>query len=300
MTQISQTDAGSGVSARPVASRHARFLRLLAGAGRHALLIGVTVVLLVPFYWMLISALKPKSQIFAQPIQWWPDPVQWDNFARALSYPGFPFLRFFGNSLFYAGSVTLGTVLMSALVSYGFARLRFPGRRLLFITTLATLMIPSIVTFIPTYVLFKDLGLLGSYAPPIILGLRFSPFFIFMLRQFFLGVSWELSDAARVDGAGEFRIFWQIMLPLVRPALIVVAVFSFLWTWHEFFIPLVYLTERSQFPLSLGLFAFKNQRTIEWDLMMAASVLATLPLVVVFLAAQRYFLQGVSMTGLKG
>jgi multiple sugar transport system permease protein len=267
---------------------------------RHLLLLAVTVVLLLPFYWMLISALKETSQIFVQPIQWWPDPPRWDNFSRALSYPGFPFLRFFGNSLFYALSVTVGMVLMSALVGYGFARLRFPGRQVLFVCTLATLMIPSIVTFIPTYVLFKQLGLLGSYWPPILLGLRFSPFFIFMLRQFFLGVSWELSDAARVDGASELRIFWQIMLPLVRPALIVVGVFSFLWTWHEFFIPLVYLTEREQFPLALGLFAFKNQRTVEWDLMMAASVLATLPLIVIFLCAQRYFLQGVSMTGIKG
>jgi multiple sugar transport system permease protein len=301
MTHFSRSEAGASVS-NPTAPRlgQGRARRAALSLARHLLLIAVTVVLLLPFYWMLISALKEKSQIFVQPIQWWPDPVRWDNFARALSYPGFPFPRFFANSLFYALSVTLGTVVMSALVGYGFARLRFPGRQLLFVCTLATLMIPSIVTFIPTYVLFKQIGLLGGYGPPILLGLRFSPFFIFMLRQFFLGVSWELSDAAKVDGAGEFRIFWQIMLPLVRPALIVVAVFTFLWTWHEFFIPLVYLSERELFPLALGLFAFKSQRTVEWDLMMAASVLATLPLIVIFLFAQRYFLQGVSMTGIKG
>jgi multiple sugar transport system permease protein len=301
MTHLSRSEAPAS-AAQPAAAQLARTRtrRVAMGVARHLLLLAVTVALLLPFYWMLISALKEKEQIFVQPTQWWPDPVRWDNFARALNYPGFPFVRFFGNSVFYALSVTVGTVLMSALVGYGFARLRFPGRQFLFICTLATLMIPSIVTFIPTYVLFKQLGLLGTYAPPILLGLRFSPFFIFMLRQFFLGVSWELSDAARVDGAGEFRIFWQIMLPLVRPALVVVAIFTFLWTWHEFFIPLVYLTEREQFPLALGLFAFKNQRTVEWDLMMAASVLATLPLIVIFLCAQRYFLQGVSMTGIKG
>jgi multiple sugar transport system permease protein len=298
MTPLSRTETATAVS--PAAARRGQVRRWAAAALRHLLLGGTALILLLPFYWMFVSSLKAKTAIFAQPTQWWPDPVRWDNYLRVLSSPAFPFLRFFANSVFYAGSVTLGTVAMSALVGYGFARLRFPGRRPLFIATLATLMLPSIVTFIPTYVLFKELGLLGGYLPPILLGLRFSPFFIFMLRQFFMGISYELSDAARVDGAGEWRIFWQIMLPLVLPALVVVAVFTFLWTWHEFFIPLVYLTEREQFPLSLGIFAFKNQRTIEWDLMMAASVLATLPLVLLFLAAQRSFLQGVSMTGIKG
>jgi multiple sugar transport system permease protein len=301
MTPLSRSDSGPLASELATHGRaSSRTRRLFAALLRHLLLLGTSVLLLLPFYWMLISSLKAKTAIFAQPIQWWPDPVYWDNYLRTLTYPGFPFFRFFTNSLYYACSVTLGTLIMSALVGYGFARLRFPGRRALFIATLATLMLPSIVTFIPTYVMFKQLGLLGGYAPLILLGLRFSPFFIFMMRQFFMGISYELSDAARVDGAGEWRIFWQIILPLVRPALIVVAVFTFLWTWHEFFIPLVYLSDRSQFPLSLGVFAFKNQRTIEWDLMMAASVLATLPLVLIFVAAQRYFLQGVSMTGIKG
>jgi multiple sugar transport system permease protein len=196
--------------------------------------------------------------------------------------------------------VTIGTVLSCAAVGYGFARLRFPGRDLLFGITLATLMIPPIVTFIPTYVLFAKLHLIGGYTPLILPAFFGNAFFIFMMRQFFLGIPRDLSDAARIDGAGEFRIFWQIMLPLVRPALMVVAVFSLLYTWHDFFGPLIYLQDQSQFPLSLGLYAFKSQRTAEWARIMMGSFLTTLPLIIVFLFTQRYFLRGIATTGLKG
>jgi len=196
--------------------------------------------------------------------------------------------------------VTIGTVLSCAAVGYGFARLRFPGRDILFAITLATLMIPPIVTFIPTYVLFARLQLTGSYAPLILPAFFGNAFFIFMMRQFFLGIPRDLSDAARIDGAGEFRIFWQIMLPLVRPALMVVAVFSLLYTWHDFFGPLIYLQDQSQFPLSLGLYSFKSQRTAEWARIMMGSFLTTLPLIIVFLFTQRYFLRGIATTGIKG
>ena len=198
------------------------------------------------------------------------------------------------------GVVSLGTVLSCAAVGYGFARLHFPGRDLLFAITVSTMLIPGIVIFIPTFVLFKHLGLLGTYAPLIVPAFLGNAFFIFLLRQFFLGLPQELSDAARVDGAGEFRIFWQIMLPLVRPALLVAALLSFIWTWHEFFGPLIYLSERSQYPLSLGLFAFRAQHTTEWSLLLAASTLATLPLVVLFFCTQRSFLAGMTLTGIKG
>ena len=267
---------------------------------RHVLLVAVTIACMVPFYWMAISALKDNSQIFARPMQWWPNPVRWDNILGALTYPGFPFLRFLWNSVFYAGCVSLGTVLSCAAVGYGFARLHFPGRDLLFAITVSTMLIPGVVIFIPTFVLFKHLGLLGTYAPLICPAFLGNAFFIFLLRQFFLGLPQELSDAARVDGAGEWRIFWQIMLPLVRPALMVAAILSFIWTWHEFFGPLIYLSDRSQYPLSLGLFAFRAQHTTEWSLLMAASTLATLPLVVLFFCTQRTFLAGITLTGIRG
>jgi multiple sugar transport system permease protein len=161
-------------------------------------------------------------------------------------------------------------------------------------------MIPDIVTFIPTYVLFKTLGLLGSYAPLIMPRFTGHAFFIFLMRQFFLGLPWDLSEAATIDGAGEWRIFWNVMLPLVRSALVVVAVLSTVYTWHDFFGPLVYLTDPNQYPLALGLYAFHSERTTDWTHLMAAATLTTLPLLVLFFATQRYVLQGIAMTGLKG
>lgn len=283
-----------------VSSARASWRRRLIPVARHALLASVAFMFMVPFYWMLTSALKSNDQIFAQPIVWWPSPLRWENFTHALNYPGFPFWRFLWNSIYYSAAVTVGTVISCAAVGYGFARLRFPGRDLLFVLTVSTMMIPGIVTFIPTFVLFKSLGMLGTYTPLILPAFLGNAFYIFMLRQFFMGLPWELSDAARVDGAGEFRIFWQIMLPLVRSALMVVAVFTFLYTWHDFFGPLIYLSERNQYPLSLGLFTFKAQRTTDWAPMMAAATLATMPLVVVFFFTQRFFLDGITLTGIKG
>lgn len=269
---------------------------------RHLLLIVASAAFLLPFFWMVTSALKTNMEIFARPIVWIPRPLRWENFSEAINYPGFPFWRMLGNTVFYAVSVTIGTVISCSAVGYGFARLRFPGRDVFFAITLATLMIPPIVTFIPTYVLFRRIHLLGElngYAPLIIPAFFGNAFFIFMLRQFFKGLPNDLEDAARIDGAGELRIFLEIMLPLVRPALIVVAVFTLLQTWHDFFGPLIYLSEQSQYPLSLGLFAFRSMRSAEWALIMAASTLVTLPLVIVFLFTQRYFLQGIRMTGSK-
>lgn len=254
----------------------------------------------IPFLWMLSSALKENNEIFTIPVRWLPETFRWENFVSVLSYPGYPFLRFFSNSVFYAGLVTVGTVLSCAFVGYGFARLRFPGRDILFGVTLATMMVPYVVTFIPTFLLFKQLGVLGTYIPLIAPAFFAEAFFIFLMRQFFRGVPRELEDAARVDGAGEFRIFWQIMLPLVKPALVVMAVFTFVWTWNDFFRPLIYLQDPDKYPLSLGLFAFRGRRLTEWHLMMAAATLMTAPLVILFAVAQKYFIQGMKMFGIKG
>ena len=290
------TEPGSDAQRDVVGQRRSPFASIL----RHGLLIIASLAFLVPFYWMVASALKDNTQIFNPEFQLWPNPAHWENFATAMNYPGFPYLRLLGNSIFYAGAVTIGTVISCAAVAYGFARMRFPGRDILFALTLATLMVPPIVTFIPTYVLFAKLGLTGTYAPLIIPRFLGDGFFIFMLRQFFRGIPADLSDAARIDGAGEFRIFWQIMLPLVRPALVVVAVFTLLYTWHDFFGPLIYLQDQDTYPLSLGLYAFRSQRTMEWSLIMTGATLTVLPLIIVFLFTQRYFIRGVTMTGIKG
>jgi multiple sugar transport system permease protein len=301
MTHMAQTGVDQRAArATSHPARQPRWQKHLPTVARHTVLVLVSILFMFPFYWMVITAFKENTKVFTYPIEWWPNPLRWENFSDAINYTGFPFFLYLRNSTFYSAGVMLGTVISCAAVGYGFARLRFPGRDFLFILTISTLMIPGIVTFIPTFILFKTLGMLGTYAPLILPAFFGNAFFIFMMRQFFQGLPGELVDAARVDGANEFRTFWQIMLPLVRPALLVMAVFTFLWTWHDFFGPLVYLSEQNQYPLSLGLFAFRAQRTTEWSLMMAASTLSTLPLIVVFFFAQRYFLDGIKLTGIKG
>jgi multiple sugar transport system permease protein len=300
MAKVTVRSAGPALALPGQVAARVRLRRGFGALLRHLLLATVAIVFMVPFFWMASGALKSNEEIFAQPIVLWPTTPRWENFQKALTYPGFPFLRFFWNSIFYSGTVTIGTVLSCAAVGYGFARLRFPGRDLLFTITVSTMMIPWIVLFIPTYVLFKYFGLLGTYAPLVLPTFFGNAFFIFMLRQFYLSLPWELSEAARVDGANELVIFGQIMLPLVRSALLVVSVFTFLWTWHDFFGPLIYLSSSDQYPLSLGLFAFRGQHATDWDLLMAASTVTTAPLVVLFFVAQRYFLDGVTLTGLKG
>ncbi|MCJ7702707.1 MAG: carbohydrate ABC transporter permease, partial [Anaerolineales bacterium] len=213
-----------------IAKNRTPFRKRAANYLRHLMLIIVTIIFLLPFYWMIISAFKENTMVFSNPIKWIPDPIRWQNFPEAFNYPGFPFLKFLWNSTYYAGGVTIGTILACSLAGYAFARLRFPGRDLIFSITLGSLMIPGIVTFIPVFLLFKNLGWLGTYKPLIIPAFFGNAFFIFMMRQFFSSMPEELADAARVDGAGEFMIFWRIMLPLVRPALIVMALFTFLWT----------------------------------------------------------------------
>ena len=260
----------------------------------------VAVPFVLPFYWMATSALKSPMEILARPILLWPTTMRWENFSEALTFEGFPFLLFLRNSVFYAGLVTIGTVVSCAAIGYGFARLRFPGRNVLFMITVATMMLPSFVTFIPTYILFKYLGLLGTYAPLILPSYLGSGFFIFLMRQFYLGLPWELSESAKVDGAGEFRIFWQIMLPLVRPALMAAGVFTFLWTWNDFFGPLIYIGDAKLFPLSVGLSVFRQRYVERWDLLMAASTITTVPVIGLFFLAQRSFLEGIKLTGIKG
>jgi multiple sugar transport system permease protein len=293
--QTPMTAGTAHTARRPLTLR-----RVISAVWPHLLLATLAVIFLVPFYWMIASSLKTNQTVFSQPLEWFPANPRWGNYPTAINYPNFPFLRFLGNSTFYALATTFGTVLSCALVGYGFARLRFPGREMLFYITLAVQMIPGIVTFIPTYILFKNLNMLGDYTPLILPSFFGNAFYIFLMRQFFRGLPAELSDAAKVDGAGELRTFFQIMLPLVKPALLVTGVFTFLGAWHDFTNPLIYLTDNDLYPLSLGLYAFRAQRTTEWAYMMAAATLSTLPLVILFFFTQRYFLEGVKLTGLKG
>ena len=258
------------------------------------------VLFLLPLFWMISTSLKPKEQIFAYPLVWLPDPPQWGNYSKALNNPSFKFFLFLQNSLYYAITATIGTVISCAMVAYAFARLRWWGRDVWFVLTLSSMMIPGPVVLIPLFLIFKDIGWVGTFKPLIVPAFLGSPFFIFLLRQFFLTIPMDLSDAARIDGAGDWGIFWRVILPLTQPALTTVALFTFLGCWNDFLGPLIFLNDGSKYTLAVGLAAFRGQYRTQWDLMMAAATVITLPIVIIFFFAQKRFIQGITLTGMKG
>ncbi|HEY8425149.1 MAG TPA: carbohydrate ABC transporter permease [Limnochordales bacterium] len=276
--------------------RGMRWLRI--GAIYTALTLG-SISFLLPLAWMISTAVKPDPQIFLFPPKWIPEPVLWGNFKAAIEY--FPFWLYFKNTTLITVSVVLGQVFSAAFVAYGFAKLRWPGRDAVFILVLATMMLPGQITMIPLFVLFTRLGWIDTYLPLIVPSLfGGGAFNIFLFRQFFRSIPNELSDAARIDGCSEFRVFWQIVLPLAKPAAATVAIFAFLWTWNDFLGPLIYLHSREKFTLALGLRAFQQATTTQWNLLMAGSLIVMLPVLVLFFLLQRYFVQAVMLTGLKG
>lgn len=273
---------------------------VMAKTFSYGVLILTAAVFVIPFLWLVITSLKPNEQVFTDPPMWIPQPIMWDNYVKALTTPAFPFLQLLKNTLFYVVLNTLGTVVSSAVVAYGFSRIRFKGRDTLFVITLSTMMLPGIVTLIPTYVLFRTLNWVGTYAPLIVPAFFGAAFNIFLLRQFMITVPYELTDAALVDGANHFDILWRIMIPLVKPALLVIGVMNIMYIWNDFMGPLIYLSDRSQYPLVMGLYAFRTRFKVEWNLMMAASLATCFPLIGLFFIAQRYFIEGITLTGLKG
>ncbi|MBC8159830.1 MAG: carbohydrate ABC transporter permease [Roseiflexaceae bacterium] len=247
---------------------------------------------------MLSSSLKPNYQIFAVPPQLLPRPPRWENYREALTF--LPFGRYALNTLLISAIVIVGHLLSCTVVAYAFARLRAPGRDTLFLVVLATMMLPYPVTMVPLYVLFRTLGWVNTILPLAVPAFFGSPFYIFLLRQFFLGVPPELEDAARIDGAGTARIIWHVILPLSLPALATVAIFTFQATWNDFLPPLIYLQNPQSYTITLGLQFFRSSYTTNWAYLMAASLVTMLPVIAVFIAAQRLFIEGISLTGLKG
>ena len=255
-------------------------------------------VMLIPLLWLLSSSLKSTALIFIYPPQWVPNPVRWENYTDVFRV--IPFARFTLNTVIVTGTALFGQLLSASLVAFGFARLRFPGRDVLFLVLLGTIMIPYHITLIPTFVLFRILGWLDTWLPltvPYWFG--GGAFYIFLLRQFFMRLPLELDDAAAIDGATIFGIFWRIILPQAKPALGVVAVFSFLNHWNDFFGPLIYLNTPEKYTLAIGINLFRSFQTTEWNLLMAASVMISLPCILLYALAQRFFIQGVVFTGLK-
>ncbi len=272
--------------------------RRLAVGVVYLVLIALSISFLSPFALMVSTSLKPEDRIFTETIEWIPRPIRWHNYVEALQ--SFPFLLYLRNTLFVCALVVVGTVLSSALPAYGFARLRWKGRDVLFLIMLATIMLPAQVTMLPVFVLFRTIGWTGTYLPLVVPPFFGSAFAIFLLRQFFLTIPQELSDAARIDGCSEWRIFWQIIVPLSVPALATVALFAFIGAWTDFINPLVYLTDENTYTLAVGLQTFVGRHSSEWNLLMAAATVVTLPLMVVFFFTQKLFIEGITLTGIKG
>ncbi len=263
----------------------------------YAALVALGALFSLPVVWMLSSSLHELAAVFAQPYRWLPVPLHWENYARAVTI--LPVPRFLLNTVLITAPVMAATVLSSALVAYGFARFRFPGRDALFALCLATMMLPGQVTMIPLYLVFAKLGWVDTYLPLIVPSLFGSPFYIFLLRQFFLTIPPDSEEAARIDGASRLRIWWSVVLPQARPAVATVLIFTFIGTWNDFFGPLLYLNSPEKATLTLGLNLMKTQvlgsGVVEWNVLMAASLLVLAPNVILFFIAQRHFIRGITM-----
>jgi multiple sugar transport system permease protein len=263
----------------------------------YAALILLALISLLPFAWMLSTSLKQSFEVFVFPPQWIPAELQWSNYTSLWTSFQYWNLWIF-NSFKIVAFAVVGQLLFCSMSAYAFARLDFPGRDLIFYLYLGSMMVPDIVNTIPTYIMMQNLGLLDTHASLIIPALA-SAIGIFMLRQFFLSLPRELEEAARVDGAGYWRIYWDIILPLSKPALATFAVFLFIWTWGDFLGPLIYLSTDSKFTLPVGLALLNSQYNSDWERLMAGNVVGLIPLVIVYVAAQRYIVQGIALTGIK-
>jgi multiple sugar transport system permease protein len=263
----------------------------------HVLLLLGAVTMVVPFLWMLSTSLKSDQQAYVFPPIWIPDPVVWENYKTV--WEALPFNLFLINSTIVAIAVTFGQLLTCTLGAFAFARLRFPGREKLFVLYLATMMIPFQVTMIPIFILVKWLRWIDSF-DGLTIPMIFSAYGTFLLRQFFMTIPTELEDAAKIDGCGYFRIYWTIILPLSKPALATLGIFVFMWSWNNFLWPLLIINTLEMKTLPLGLSYFLGQYTVYWNLLMAGTTIALVPVLVVFFFAQRYFIEGITLTGLKG
>lgn len=264
----------------------------------YAGLIAGSIVVLIPFAWLISTSLKDPGKVFLDPPQWIPNPFRPDNYVKALSV--MPFGRYLLNTCKITFSCLILQVLSCSIVAFGFARMRFPGRNALFMMLLATLMLPGQVTMIPVFKIWSWLGLYDTYAPLIVPSAFSSAFFVFLLRQYYMTVPIEMDEAARIDGASTLQVWWKVILPQAKPALATVAIFTFMAHWNDFMGPLIYLSSPDKRTLALALWAFQGQYSTDWHLLMAASTVVMMPLLVLFFVAQKYFIQGVVISGVKG
>jgi multiple sugar transport system permease protein len=259
----------------------------------------IALSLALPLVWLVSTSLKTGAQTFVMPPIWIPNPFVWENYPEA--FRAVPFGKYFWNTAQIVVFATLGTLFTASMAAYAFARLRFPWREQLFLLVLSTIMLPSIVTLIPTFIVFRWLKWINTLLPLIVpLWMGGGAFNIFLFRQFFMTIPYDLDEAARIDGASSYRIYWSVILPLSKPVVATIAVFSFIHHWNDFFQPLIYLQNPQKWTMAIGLLGFKDLYSTSWNLMMAASTAMLLPLLVLFFFAQRYFVGGIQMSGLAG
>lgn len=277
----------------------------IASLSKYGLLLFLSFTWLFPLYWMVITALKNDSQVRTVPPVLFPNPLLWENFVGGWARYDFNTAAF--NSIFrFSLPVVIFTLISSLIVAYGFAKIKWRGRDLFFGLCIATMMLPWQVTMVPLFIIFKNLNWLNTYLPLVAPSLFGNAYFIFMLRQFFLTIPEELSEAARIEGASEWGILWRIILPLAKPAIAVVVLFRFLWSWNDFLGPLIYLKDESQYPLALMIYRLQQTATsmgntaLAYPHLMAVSTIVALPVIIIFIMAQRSFIEGISMTGIKG
>lgn len=269
----------------------------------HYVLIAGSIIFILPFLWLLSTSLKPDEQIFVFPPKWIPNPVRFQNYWEALKFlppSSFYGLKYLLNTLFLTTMNVVGTLLSCSLVAYAFARLRWPGRDLIFLIMLSTMMIPGAVTMVPVFLIFKWLGWIDTLRPLWVRSFFAGAFGVFLLRQFFMTIPTDLEDAARIDGCGYFGIYWRIMLPLIKPAMAALAIMTFMGSWNDFMGPLIYISSPDKMNLAYGLQLFQSLHGGEWSLLMAGSTMVILPVLLIFFLAQRYFIQGITLTGIKG
>ena len=263
------------------------------------LVMGIGAFMMVfPFIWMILTSLKDISQAFIIPPKWIPDPFVWSNYPASLQ--ALPFGRAYFNSFYIAFIVVGTTVLTASMAAYAFAKIRFPGHEIVFILFLATMMVPGQVTIIPLYLIMQQLGWVNTHLSIIVPPALFNAFAVFLLRQFIRGIPKEMEEAAIVDGANRWRIYWSIILPLLVPAMSALGIFLFLGSWNNYFTPLIFLSDPKLFTVPLMLDQFKGQYTVDWTLLMAGSAIAIIPVLVVYLIGQRKIIEGITLTGLTG
>lgn len=283
---------------RPRAPRPWRQLAIPRAVGPRLGLILACVFFVLPFYWMVNSALKTTQELSTFPPTLFPQVFAFDNFTRAVSY--IPFGTFLLNSTILTAGITIGAGISNPLIAYGFARVRWPGRDFVFGIVMATIFIPFPVLIVALFDIFAKLHWIDSFLPMIVPAFFGNPFFIFLMRQFYLSLPNEISEAARIDGANEFQVFLHVILPLAKPAVAVVCIFAAVQAWGEFLAPLLYLQDETKYPLSIGLQFFRQSHDVAYNLLMAASSLIVVPVVALFLAFQRFFIQGVTVGSVKG